>query len=226
MARDSIRLWKSYIDAGRLLPDAERLAYYDAIFDYGIYEEQPELTGVVAAMFTLAKPTLDSGLAKQDAGKKGGAVSRPKADAKQSESKSEADESNPEPIREKRIENREERIENNTPYIPLEGESVTTQEHTDEEFEAFWSLYPKKKSKGDAKKAWKKLKPSATTVSTIMAKLHELINSNDWKRDNGQFIPYPATWLRAEGWNDEVSSPVAPRPFVFDYGSDDGYIGL
>ena len=103
---------------------------------------------------------------------------------------------------------------------------MTVQEHPDDDFEAFWSLYPKKKSKGDARKAWKQLKPSATTIRAIMAKLQELIGSRDWKRDNGQFIPYPATWLRAEGWNDEVSSMPEKVPWHYDYGTDEGYVGL
>lgn len=70
MARDSIKLWKSYIDAARYLPDKERLAYYDALFAYGIYEEEPQLDGVAAAMFMLTKPNLDATIAKVSASKK------------------------------------------------------------------------------------------------------------------------------------------------------------
>ena len=236
MARDSIKLWKSYIDAALYLPDKERLAYYDALFAYGIYEEEPQLDGVAAAMFVLTKPNIDKSIMKANAGQKGGscsgAESKLEADDKQTESKLEADdkqtESKPQPNREERRENREERIESieNPPYIPPEGASVTVQEHPDDDFEAFWSLYPKKKSKGDARKAWKQLKPSATTIRAIMAKLQELIGSRDWKRDNGQFIPYPATWLRAEGWNDEVGSMPEKEPWHYDYGTDEGYVGL
>lgn len=236
MARDSIKLWKSYIDAARYLPDKERLAYYDALFAYGIYEEEPQLDGIAAAMFILTKPNIDKSIMKANAGQKGGSVtdaeSKPEANGKQTESKPEANgkqtESKLQPNREERRENREAGIESIDipPYIPPEGASVTVQEHPDEDFEAFWSLYPKKKSKGDARKAWKQLKPSTTTVRAIMAKLQELIGSHDWKRDNGQFIPYPATWLRAEGWNDEVSSIPEPEPWHYDYGTDEGYVGL
>lgn len=255
MARDSIKLWKSYIDAARYLPDKERLAYYDALFAYGIYEEEPQLDGVAAAMFMLTKPNIDATIAKVVASKKAAGAkwdaSKADADSKQTDATDmrdvcDADAKRMRSLcdadakcmrdvcdtdatdmrgvcqnREERIENREERLENNPPYIPPEGASVTVQEHPDEDFEAFWSLYPKKKSKGDARKAWKQLKPSTTTVRAIMAKLQELISSRDWKRDNGQFIPYPATWLRAEGWNDEVSSaPEQPAT------NDDPFLAL
>lgn len=88
------------------------------------------------------------------------------------------------------------------PQSPPKG---GTQEFEDA-FEAFWALYPKKKSKGDARKAWKQIRPSRETVKAIMEKLPGLIASRDWQRDGGQYIPYPGTWLRREGWLDEVST--------------------
>ena len=38
----------------------------------------------------------------------------------------------------------------------------------------------------------------------ILEKLEALKTTWDWQKKNGQFIPYPATWLNAEGWEDEV----------------------
>ena len=71
-------------------------------------------------------------------------------------------------------------------------------------FETFWTAYPKKKSKGDARRAWEKLKPSDELITAIMEKLSALKKSPDWTKENGKYIPYPATWLNKEGWNDEV----------------------
>lgn len=28
--------------------------------------------------------------------------------------------------------------------------------------------------------------------------------SDQWQRDNGQYIPYPATWLNGRRWEDEI----------------------
>ena len=37
--------------------------------------------------------------------------------------------------------------------------------------------------------------------------MHSLSVANgslDWIKDGGQFVPYPATWLNAKGWEDEI----------------------
>lgn len=72
-----------------------------------------------------------------------------------------------------------------------------------ESFERFWIQYPKKRSKGDALKAWSALKPTAGQVDRILASLERMKVCGDWTREGGKFIPYPATWLRATGWEDE-----------------------
>ena len=38
-----------------------------------------------------------------------------------------------------------------------------------------------------------------------MAKLEEFKGSREWEKDDGQYIPHPATWLRRGGWDDEVT---------------------
>jgi hypothetical protein len=73
-----------------------------------------------------------------------------------------------------------------------------------ERFDTFWKAYPRKKSKADALKAWKQVKPSQELLDTILSKLVLLQKCDDWTKDDGQFIPYPASWLRAGGWDDEV----------------------
>ncbi len=78
-------------------------------------------------------------------------------------------------------------------------------------FTEFWNLYPKKKSKGQAEKAWKKIKPNDGVHSNIMAGLNRALKSDDWLKDNGQFIPYPATWLNSKGWEDEYINRPTDR---------------
>ena len=77
-------------------------------------------------------------------------------------------------------------------------------EHTEsqEAFNNFWKSYPKKKSKGTAEKVWAKINPSLH--DTIMASLEKHKQSADWLKEGGQFIPYPASWLNAKGWEDEI----------------------
>ena len=70
-------------------------------------------------------------------------------------------------------------------------------------FELFWRSYPKKKSKGDAAKAWHQTAKVRPPIEAILAAIQTANESADWHKDGGQFIPYPATWLRDWGWADE-----------------------
>ena len=72
-----------------------------------------------------------------------------------------------------------------------------------ERFEIFNKAYPKHKSRGDAEKAWKSLKPDDALLARILKSLEAAKKSKDWIKENGQYVPYPATWLRAKGWEDE-----------------------
>lgn len=73
-------------------------------------------------------------------------------------------------------------------------------------FEEFWKEYPKKKGKLAAQRAWPKTKGVA--LSAILSALSEAKDCRQWRKDNGQFIPNPASWLNAGGWMDESGEPV------------------
>ena len=74
----------SYYEAIRQLPDAERLMMYDAIVQYGIEGELPELPPILNAAFLFCKPNIDSSKSRYfdsvENGKKGG---RPRTKEKQ-----------------------------------------------------------------------------------------------------------------------------------------------
>ncbi len=74
-------------------------------------------------------------------------------------------------------------------------------------FDLFWQAYPKKKSKGQARKTWSKIK--LPPIETILSSIAALRQGHDWMQDGGKYIPYPSTWLNAEGWEDE---PQEYRP--------------
>ncbi len=69
-------------------------------------------------------------------------------------------------------------------------------------FEQFWKLYPKKKSRKDALKAWKKLNPGAELQAVMIAALGRHCISRDWTKDAGQYIPMASTWINGERWHD------------------------
>jgi len=98
---------------------------------------------------------------------------------------------------------------NQTPETEYEYEyEIDTEKDSkkvDEKFESFWIAYPKKKSKGDAEKAWRVIKPSIELLSKILTSIEQAKKSEDWNKDSGKYIPYPATWLRAKGWDDDYT---------------------
>ena len=72
---------------------------------------------------------------------------------------------------------------------------------SDADFEKFWSCYPRKAGKQNARKVFKKLRN---------VRIEELINAvsaqsrtRQWTDEGGRFIPYPATWLNQRRWEDE-----------------------
>ena len=74
------------------------------------------------------------------------------------------------------------------------------------DFEYFWEAYPKKVSKGHARKTWDRLKKSKSLppVEKILESIAKQKVSEAWTKDGGQYIPNPATWLNGERWLDEV----------------------
>lgn len=74
-------------------------------------------------------------------------------------------------------------------------------------FTSFWKSYPRKAGMEDALTVWLKGKTKAGTpippIDALLPALERAKASHAWTKDNGQFIPYPATWLNAGRWQDE-----------------------
>lgn len=79
----------------------------------------------------------------------------------------------------------------------------TVKEAQAENFERFWRSYPRKTAKQDALKAWLRIKPDEELAQRILFSLEQNKKSEQWQRDNGRYIPYPATWLNGRRWEDE-----------------------
>ena len=78
-----------------------------------------------------------------------------------------------------------------------------------EGFARFWEAYPKKVGKIAAEKLWKRLSPDGDLVDRMLEAIELQRRSDQWKRDGGQYIPNPATWLSQGRWEDEA--PKAPE---------------
>lgn len=110
------------------------------------------------------------------------------------------------------------KLKDNTPQSPPEGgasekkkrkrgEPKSAPDWKPERFEAFWRLYPLKKSKQAAIRAWDLLQPDDNLLAQMGHALQRQILSQEWQRkirdESGQGIPYPASWINGRRWEDE-----------------------
>ena len=72
------------------------------------------------------------------------------------------------------------------------------------DFETFWSLYPIRRGKGKALKAWQRAikRADKETINSGATRYRDDPNRED------QYTKYAEGWLNADGWNDE---PLPPR---------------
>lgn len=96
-----------------------------------------------------------------------------------------------------------------------------------ERFEGFWRMYPLKKSKQAAIRAWDSLHPDDRLLAVMGRALQRQLASPEWQRkireEGGQGIPYPATWINGRRWEDEdqpdrAALPAPAREGGLDYG--------
>ena len=81
-------------------------------------------------------------------------------------------------------------------------------------FDQFWSAYPRKEDKENARKAFAKLEPDAELMGTMLSAIEKQKNSAQWKENGGKFIPYPASWLNGKRWQDEVKPASTQQKIV------------
>lgn len=98
---------------------------------------------------------------------------------------------------------------------------VSVSEYTSE-FESFWNIYPRRKAKGQAYRAWQKLNPDSALQAAFSIALDAQAAERAALSKAGAFVPdlkYPGTWLNGKCWLDEpvdLSSLPKPKPkFTF-----------
>ena len=88
-------------------------------------------------------------------------------------------------------------------------QSPQTPQGTDNGFDRFWKVFPKKAGKKQAAKVWKRLNPSAELQATILKAVKAQAASEQWQ--DTRYIPHAERWLKWERWNDELP-PATARP--------------
>ena len=77
----------------------------------------------------------------------------------------------------------------------------------DNGFAEWWDRYPRHDKKKDARVAWLKIPMTASLFELIMTAL-DYQKQHDRRFREKRFTPLPATWIRAEEWNNEMDGRV------------------
>lgn len=83
-------------------------------------------------------------------------------------------------------------------------------------FFVFWKLYPRHDIIGAAMREWKTLSPDGDTLEMILSDVKKRLESWDWKKDQGKWIPFAHTYLRDQRWLDKgvVNNEIIKRRTV------------
>jgi len=225
---DGFIFYSSFLEATRDLDDAQFGAAMRAITEYGINGTVPEeMDAITRIVFTLVRPQIDANSRRRTNGSKGGRPAKPAVSEEENhrlpeektngssdeKPKEKEKEKVKEKVKEKEKDKANEKVkENPTPLPPSGGDGAVQEpfmnppepDPHEELFESFWSAYPKKQGKGDARKSFAKIKPSKALTKQMIDAVERAKGSIQWQRNHGQYIPNPATWLNQERWLDDV----------------------
>ena len=217
--------YSSFLEATKDLDNEQFGIVMRAITEYGINGIVPEnMDHITKIVFTLVRPQIDANAKRREDGAKGGRPSKQVSDTENhglknkkpvvsdTENHGSADEEPKEKEKDKEKLKVKDKEKDKTLSPSKEGEGCVAPAREDrnlsdvleERFERFWSVYPKKVGKGDARKSFMKIKPSDALLGKMVTAVIAASASFQWKKDKGQFIPNPATWLNQQRWEDDV----------------------
>lgn len=86
--------------------------------------------------------------------------------------------------------------------IPESGFPIPQTPAGSDLFDEFWKAYPNKTGKDAARTAFAKRKPGKQLLADMLQALEAQKKSEQWRKQGGQFIPLPTTWLNQGRWQD------------------------
>ena len=205
MAREYIPIFFDWLEVTQDLTAEQKGNLIDAAVLYasgGDY--QSALTGVEIIAFRFIKGQIDRNNAISDARSRAG--SNKKDQNGTNENKTEQNESKS--IKEKEKENKKDNKKEN-----------------DNLFDRFWDAYPRKVAKPAARKKFESLNPDGQLVEKMIQAVEIQKKSDQWTKDDGRFIPHPATWISQRRWEDELPASRVKLLPAQDFGQRD-YSGV
>lgn len=205
--RDRLTFWRGWYNQARKFPDAQRLAWYDAVLAYafdGVEPKEPEgdLTLAIAAGAVEAvRATIEISRKRREIGSKGGAKrkqsgSKTEAKRKQTQSKAKANR-NQEQDQEQEQDQDQDHIGNRS---LVKASTATKQPPTIEQFRA--------------------MADKAGVPQDFADHLHAELESVGWTTANGSYIANPIRYLKS-AWNAEQKKIRAAR-----VSGDDAFGGI
>ena len=209
-----IKVFVDYLDAIEPLGDAERGRLFTSLLTYARTGEVPQLGGNERFLFPMMRAQIDRDVLSKDElsqKRREAASASKKSTCEQKEhlqasaasaSKSPQDKDNKTIDKDK---------DNKT--IDKDKDNKKRADAKNDDFDAFWAVYPRKVGKGDAKKAFAKVK---APVSVLIDAVNMQKQSQQWLRNDGQYIPNPATWLNQGRWEDELPTKEGRLDWIDD----------
>lgn len=212
-SKEYVKLWLSYDDYFREYDDASIGAIIRAMLTYRGNGERPQFEGPERFIWPAIQRDIDESIKAQEAaanacrenGKKGGRP--PKASSFGGTNENQKNQSGFFETKKSQGQGQGHSQGHIPPKSPSEGDA----------FERFWSVYPRKVGKQSAKRAFEKVK---VPLETLVTAIERQKCSDQWTRDNGQYIPHPTTWLNQGRWDDEL--PEKQSGYRYDYGNTEG----
>lgn len=198
-----MKVWTSFLDIVEPLSDDELGRLFRMMMIYTFTgEEPPKFDGNERYLWPVAKQQIDLAASKvekmRENGLKGGRPANNQNQTKPNESKEK--QIKPNESKEKQTETNERLNVKDNVYI----KDKENKKETSYFFDRFWNAYPRHVNKPGAMKAFDKAKIDGELLDMILKAIERQKASNQWTKDNGQFIPHPATWLNQRRWEDET----------------------
>lgn len=215
MSDRSAIIFPSLYEALQYFDEKSKLEFLEIVIRYQLYNEEFKLSDYSApaalALFTAVKPNIDKAMSRYDAsvenGKKGGRPKKNQRNPIETQSKPS----------ETQLKAKQNLSIDTDIYTSISTSTdISTNTSTDtvldsDDFKRFWIAYPRHAAKEAAYKAFEKHIAGKIDIETVIAAIAAQKHGEQWKRDSGQYIPYPATWINQHRWEDEITAaPAAP----------------
>jgi hypothetical protein len=218
---DSFVFYRSFFEAAKDLKPADKMAVYDAIFEYVFEKKRKKLAGISAVILTLVIPNLDAAINNRKNGQKGG---RPKKEtpvignekggfSEKGNRAFEKPETNGDVDVDVDgdVDANENVNKDDLPFsepllkVPNKKTADAGASNYSQDFEKFWAEYPAKVGKAAAAKSFIKA-CKKIDLDTMLEKLRAY---SGLKKVKEGVVCNPSTWLNQERWHDE--HPMSPE---------------